>query len=73
MEFGPSSDHINVIFFTYDRDDVYGIAIDAMHTALAAALRPRGVVLGQVTANTIDNTVSLQPEKRGVFGFIGGF
>ena len=67
MEFGPSSDHLNVIFFTYDRDDVYGIAIDTMHTALAATLRPQGVVLGQVNANTIDNAVSIQPVKRGMF------
>ena len=73
MEFGPASDRINVIFFTYDRDDVYAVAIDAMHTALAATLRPRGVVLGQVTANTINDAVSLQPVKRGVFGFWGGF
>jgi small-conductance mechanosensitive channel len=73
MEFGCSSDHIHVIFFTYDKDDVYGIAIDAMHTALAATLRPHGVILGQVTANTIDNVISFQPVKKGVFGFWGGF
>ncbi len=60
MEFGPSSDHIHVIFYTYDRDDLYGIAIDAMHTALAAELRPRGVVLAQVNANTLENAVSLE-------------
>ena len=58
-EFGSSSDHIHVIFFTYDRDDLYGIALDTMHTALAAELRPKGVVLGQVNANTLDNPVSL--------------
>jgi small-conductance mechanosensitive channel len=60
MEFGSSSDHIHVIFFTYDRDDVFGAAIDAMHTALAAELRPQGVVLGQVNATTLDNVISLQ-------------
>jgi hypothetical protein len=60
MEFGPSSDHIHVIFYTHDRDDLYGIAIDAMHTALVSELRPRGVVLGQVNANTVENAFSLQ-------------
>jgi small-conductance mechanosensitive channel len=60
MEFGSSSDHLHVIFFTYDRDDVFGAAIDAMHTALAAELRPQGVVLGQVNATTLDNVISLQ-------------
>lgn len=60
MEFGPSSDHIHVIFHTYDRDDLYGVAVDAIHTALAAELRPRGVLLAQVNANTLENVVSLQ-------------
>jgi small-conductance mechanosensitive channel len=60
-EFGSSSDHINVVFYTYDRDDVYNMSIDAMHTVLAATLRPRGVVLGQVNANTVENTISFQP------------
>jgi len=59
MEFGSSSDHIHVVFFTYDQDNVYGAAIDAMHTELAIVLRPQGVVLGQVNANVIDNLVKV--------------
>jgi small conductance mechanosensitive channel len=65
-EFGSSSDHIHLIFFTYDRDEVYGSSMDAMHTALADRLRPNGVVLGQVNANTIDNVVEVRhvtPDK----------
>ncbi|MCP4142073.1 MAG: mechanosensitive ion channel family protein [Chloroflexi bacterium] len=64
-EFGASSDHIHVIFFTYDRDDLYGIALDTVHTALAAELRPKGVVLGQVNANTLlDGVLSFRKPKR---------
>ena len=62
LEFGSSSDHFHLFFFTYDRDDAYPGSIDAMHTALAAELRPRGVVLGQVNANTIDNVLSVKNE-----------
>lgn len=61
MEFGPASDHIHVIFFTYDRDNVFGTAIDAMHTALAAELRPQGVILGQVNATKLSHMNALQP------------
>jgi len=53
MEFGPSSDHFHLFFYTYDRDDICPSSVDAMHTAMATALRPRGVLLGQVNANTI--------------------
>ena len=63
-EIGASSDHIHVIFFTYDRDDLYGIALDTMHTALAAELRPKGVVLGQVNANTLEDVVSIRRAWR---------
>lgn len=55
MEFGSSSDHITVTYYTYDQDEAYYEAVDAMHMAFAEILRPRGVVLGQVNANTIDN------------------
>ncbi len=55
MEFGSSSDHILVTYYTYDQDEAYYEAVDAMHMAFAEILRPRGVVLGQVNANTIDN------------------
>ncbi len=63
-EFGSSSDHLHIIYFSYDRDDYYGKTLDVMHTALAAKLRPQGVVLGQVNANTIDNILSFQPKRR---------
>jgi len=63
LEFGSSSDHFHLFFFTYDRDDVYPSSIDAMHTALVAELRPRGVVLGQVNANTIENAILLQVNR----------
>jgi small-conductance mechanosensitive channel len=63
MEFGSSSDHFNLFFYTYDRDDAMPGAIDAMHMALAADLRPRGVVLGQVNANTIENAIALRVTK----------
>ncbi len=56
-EFGSSSDFIKVIFYTYDQDEVYDAANSAMHMAMARELRPRGVVLGQVNANTIDNVL----------------
>lgn len=55
LEFGSSSDHIFVSYYTYDQDEKYSRAVDAMHTALAETLRPQGVVLGQVNATTIDN------------------
>ena len=55
MEFGSSSDHILVTYYTYDQDEEYHKAVDAMHTTIARIMRPRGVVLGQVNANTIDN------------------
>jgi len=63
MEFGSSSDHFNLFYYTYDRDDAMPGAIDAMHMALAAELRPRGVVLGQVNANTMENTISMRVVK----------
>jgi small conductance mechanosensitive channel len=53
LEFGPSSDHFHLFFYTYDRDDICPSSVDAMHTAMAMELRPRGVILGQVNANTI--------------------
>ena len=57
IEFGSSSDFIKVIYYTYDQDEVHGEALHAMHMAMARELRPRGVVLGQVNANTIDNVL----------------
>ncbi len=57
MEFGSSSDFINVVFYTYDQDNMYRPAISAMHMAMAAELRPKGVVLGQTNGNTIDNVI----------------
>lgn len=57
VEFGSSSDFIKVLFYTYDQDEVYDTALSAMHMAMARELRPRGVVLGQVNANTIDNVL----------------
>jgi hypothetical protein len=53
---------VDLFFYTYDRDDAMPGAIDAMHLALAADLRPRGVVLGQVNANTIENVVAINNE-----------
>ena len=63
-EFGGSSDHITVIYYAYDKDEAYGAALDAIHTAMAATLRPSGVVLGQVNATTIDNLVQYQPVEQ---------
>lgn len=57
VEFGSSSDFIKVVFYTYDQDEKYDEALHAMHMAMARELRPRGVVLGQVNANTIDNVL----------------
>ena len=51
-EFGGSSDHIEVVYYTYDRDSALRPAISAMHMAMADELRAKGVVLGQVNANT---------------------
>lgn len=60
LEFGSSSDHYHLFFYTYDQDDACPGAMDAMHSALAIELRPRGVVLGQVNANTVDNMISMR-------------
>jgi small conductance mechanosensitive channel len=57
IEFGSSSDFVKVVFYTYDKDEVYDAALSAMHMAMARELRPRGVVLGQVNANTIENVL----------------
>ncbi|MGB1252276.1 MAG: mechanosensitive ion channel family protein [Candidatus Promineifilaceae bacterium] len=58
LEFGSSSDYITVVYYSYDRDEAYRDAVSAMHVAMAEELRPKGVILGQVNANTIDNVMT---------------
>ncbi len=58
MEFGESSDHYHLFFYTYDRDDVCPGSMDAMHTAIAAKLRPQGVTIGQVNTVKVNSVKS---------------
>lgn len=53
LGFGPQSDEITVISYAA----AYRDAVSEMHVAMAEALRPLGVVVGQVTANSIENVV----------------
>lgn len=57
LEFGSSSDFVTVVYYAFDRDEAYRDAVSAMHVAMAEELRAKGVVLGQVNGNTIDNVI----------------
>ncbi|MGB1252275.1 MAG: mechanosensitive ion channel domain-containing protein [Candidatus Promineifilaceae bacterium] len=54
LEFGGSSDIVTVISYA----SLWREAISETHTAMAEALRSKGVVLGQVNANTFDNVMA---------------